>query len=194
LSTWVKASEAPLTEEEQMRKRRFKIDPTFENKIPSLAPAFLWLMYTYYPIYAHEGIRDLPEIVRLSTEEYWKENDLYIQFTNDKIESAPADSMLSLQEIYEVFKTWYIQSYGSVNIPSRPYFLSMIKVTWGIPPSAEGYWYGVKIKEDNSNLKSNNMAAGSEKQMVTADDILQKNLQKYDDGNLSQFYSTNIVV
>jgi len=193
LSTWVKASEAPITEEEQMKKRKFKIDPTFENKIPSLAPAFLWLMYTYYPIYAQEGIRDLPEIVRLSTEEYWKENDLYIQFTNDKIEASP-NSSLTLQEVYEVFKVWYIQSYGSVNIPSRPYFLSMIKVTWGTSPSAEGIWHGISIKEDagTDNLKGREIAAGSER-LTTVDDILQKNLQKYDDGNLSQFYRSTVV-
>jgi putative DNA primase/helicase len=109
LSTWV--DDAPADPEEQMNQRRFQKDPFFEERIPVLMPAFLWVLKEIYPDYVTEGLED-PPIIKEHTETYWKENDTYQQFINDWIcEAVHPDgtrdvrAMLTLSKIYTQFKT-----------------------------------------------------------------------------------------
>src|SRR5690606_8211993 len=77
----------PPTYEEQLASRKFKMDPNFEDQIPGMAQAFLWLLVQYYHIYKIEGLNDSPS-VKEYPKSYWQENDIYAQFKAKSV--APA--------------------------------------------------------------------------------------------------------
>jgi len=92
LSTWV--DHAPETEEEQFIQRKFQKDPMFEQQIPELAPAFLWILAEKYADYARIGLGE-PKIIKEYTSEYWNENDVYYLFEREYIEPAYIESTLA---------------------------------------------------------------------------------------------------
>lgn len=117
LSKWI--SNPPADEIEQYRQRRFKMDLGFSKKIKSLAQAMLWLMYTYFPIYKKEGIRNLPAIVKQKTDEHQLEVNPYYNFIKEKInreiyvegeeENKILDDSktLSVYEVFQQYRRWY---------------------------------------------------------------------------------------
>ncbi|MEM2986522.1 MAG: hypothetical protein QXV60_00275 [Nitrososphaerota archaeon] len=148
LSTWV--DDAPEDEDEQYKQRKFRKDPFFENRIPTLAPAFLWILTEYYPFYYKEGLSD-PPIVTESTKTYWDDNDIYTHFINDTVEKVRTDSGLydktarvTLSELYNSFKSWFVSSFPGSKIPEKPVFTTAISSRWGRP--INNSWYGVRIK------------------------------------------------
>ena len=158
-STWV--DDAPLSDEEQFRQRRFKKDPTFERKITFLAPAFLWIMVQYFPYYAAEGLND-PSIITEYTEAYWRDNDIYAQFVGDCIQEVYNDSTgrrdetarLTLTEIYAEFKVWFRDAFPGTKPPERTIVRTELSSRWGrIQGNA---WHGLRLMTNDS---TSNMTA-----------------------------------
>lgn len=83
-SQWV--VKAPKTIEEQYRKRKFKMDTKFSEKIKNLGRAQLYLMYMYFPVYKKEGLKRLPEIMKEETKKHHREIDPFYMFTSEKID------------------------------------------------------------------------------------------------------------
>ena len=86
-STWVSKEMAPDTEEEQNRQRIYPKDPFFENEIPFMAPAALFVFVEMYTVYARDGLTQ-PSRVTFATENYWNNNDIYGLFSEECIEMA----------------------------------------------------------------------------------------------------------
>lgn len=148
LSTWV--HNAPDTEEEQFRQRLFPMDPFFERHMPALAPAFMWLLVQWYPRYVQEGLNKKPEIVEQATQDYWKENDIYLQFTAECIQSVrdstgtPNTNMkLTQVEVYEAFNGWYRDVFPGSAPPNRATVIKQLSRSWG-PPKL-GIWYAIAL-------------------------------------------------
>lgn len=146
-STWVK--DPPETEEEQMKERKFKMDPNFEKQIPHLAPAFLWIMVHYYPQYATEGLED-PEIVTQWTDTYWRDNDIYAQFAAETITEVwkpdgtkDENVRVTLSEIYSQFKSWYKEAVPGEKVPQRQAVRSELVSRWG--PLHGNSWHGIRL-------------------------------------------------
>jgi phage/plasmid-associated DNA primase len=146
--------DAPDDNDEQMKQRRFKKNPQFERRIPILAPAFLWILTQYFPHYASEGLQD-PDIVKETTENYWKENDVYSQFTADMIQEVftlsgdrDPSARLTLTEIYNEYKVWYRQNFPSTKIPERQVVKSELTSKWG--KMVGNSWYGIRLLEQES--------------------------------------------
>lgn len=149
LSTWV--DNAPEDAEEQLKQRRFKKNPFFERRIPVLAPAFLWIMSQYYPYYIAEGIKKDPDIVTQTTESYWRDNDVYAQFTADNIQEVfnengvrDRGARISLSEIYSEFKVWFRDSFPGSKVPERALVRSELSSRWGKMENGNA-WYGIRI-------------------------------------------------
>lgn len=85
LSTWTK--DAPADPEQQKRERKYPMDINFEQKIPSMAPAFLWLLVKEYSSYVKDGLEE-PDIVKRHTHQYWEENDTYKLYIHEMMEIA----------------------------------------------------------------------------------------------------------
>ena len=149
LSRWV--DDAPESKSEQYRLRRFKKDPFFEEKIPRLAPAFLWLLVEWFPIYLERGLRT-PDIVKQHTKEYWDSTDIYHQFAADAVEMAlGADgkpdptSSVSITELYDEYKDWYRRFFPGTNPVKRATLIQELKSRWG-PPGGNA-WAGIRLKQ-----------------------------------------------
>ena len=155
LSTWV--DDAPESEEEQMKQRKFKKDPLFENLIPSLAPAFLWILIEYFEKYTSEGL-DEPKIIKDYTAEYWEENDVYRQFMNEYIQPAylpdskdlDPNSKLTLPEIYREFSFWFRDSFPSIKVPDRASVKYELAQRLG-KITRQG-WIGVRMVDQYANV------------------------------------------
>lgn len=124
LSTWV--SDPPESEEEQYKLRLFKKDPFFERKIPELAKAFIWVLVQYYPRYKRESL-GAPKIIEETTQEYWRENDIYENFIHECVTRATNDegnvdvnASLLHADLYRQFKSWFKETYPGAKIPESP--------------------------------------------------------------------------
>lgn len=102
---------------DQLKEKRFRADPSFREKLPDLAPALLWLLFERYKL-VKEGSVELeePDEVKLSTQSYQTENDIFQQFINECIveekDMEKAKGMyIRLADLYNEFKDWYIDNY-----------------------------------------------------------------------------------
>lgn len=101
---------------EAAKKRIFKADRFFDNKLPALARALAWYMVYYYPIYAEDGLKD-HETIKGMVDSYWRELDDYGQFIDEVMEPITTTSgkpnlkaVVALDEVYNEFVTWYAQA------------------------------------------------------------------------------------
>jgi phage/plasmid-associated DNA primase len=168
MSNWVDSP--PATEEEQMAQRKFKKDPRFEQRIPVLAPAFLWLMAHYFPRYCTEGLTD-PVIVKETTETYWRDNDIYAQFAGDMIKEVFTEkgdrdptARATLAEIYTEFKVWFKDTFPQMKIPERPIVRAELCSRWG--KMLGNAWHGIRIlaNDGGGDLSSSLMGPKVEKE------------------------------
>jgi P4 family phage/plasmid primase-like protien len=149
-STWAK--DAPESEEEQLRKRIFKLDPAFEKQIPELAIPFLSLLVEYYPKYRAEGLK-IPKSAYNATQSYWDENDMYANFVAECITkvflpdgSIDDTAALTQSEVFRRFKTWHKDMYPSVPTPGVNLAQDEFKRVLG--DKVGGKWHGYKIAEE----------------------------------------------
>jgi phage/plasmid-associated DNA primase len=154
LSTWV--DEAPEDPQEQVKQRLFKKDPHFEIRLPTLAPALLWILVQYYPKYIEEGLRE-PKIVREYTEKYWRDQDFYGEYIKECLEIVETDEGepdpnvgTTHMELYRHFKIWLKETNPNVKIPpSRDVKAVFEKRLYGFENKK---WMGVKIVRDDNYL------------------------------------------
>lgn len=112
--------ENPVAEsfQEQLKEKKFVADPSFEDKLPFLAPVLLWKLFNHYvKVYKTHGLRE-PEEVLLSTNAYQSDNDIYQQFIQDRIEPVEDDeeakkAYIRLADMYSDFTEWYRENYPS---------------------------------------------------------------------------------
>ena len=154
LSSW--CVDAPESEEEQFKQRKFPINYNFENIIPGLASAALWVFVQYYAEYKMKGLSQ-PKCVTEATEKYWEENDVYVRFIRVNLEKAiilgsKTPSMpdgirnmsmkLSMAEIYEDFKKWFGNNFHKETIPGSDVVLYQLEQKSRLGPSESGVWCG----------------------------------------------------
>ena len=146
-SNWV--DNPPEDEKEQYRVRKFKININFEQRIPALAPAFLWVMAHYYTRYTQEGLEP-PAIVTEITEAYWRDNDIYAQFAGDVIQEVRNEygerdtgARVSLSEVYNEFKLWFRDAFPNTKVPNRTIVRNDLNARWG--RMVGNFWHGLRI-------------------------------------------------
>jgi P4 family phage/plasmid primase-like protien len=142
---------APETYEEQLRQKRFPMDKHFSKKIPHLIEAFAWVLLQHRMKIANVP-RVEPEKVRIATEIYRKQNDIYRQFIEENIVEEP-NSSLSLTEIYIMFKEWFRESLPGQSLPVKNEVEEYFTKIWGIPQSGKK-WKGYKqrtLQDDIDN-------------------------------------------
>jgi hypothetical protein len=133
----------PESVEEQYQQRKFKSDPDFESKLPYLAPGFLWLMYYFYPLYAREGLTEPLSMIN-ATEDYWKENDMFVQFGDERIVLNKDPSVkTSLTEVHREFKSWFEKNYPGVRVPDRIKLRKQLTLLYG--PMHMGGWTNIAM-------------------------------------------------
>lgn len=152
ISQWV--DDAPDSEEEQFKQKKFKKDPLFDSKIPGMAPAILWVAAQWYPIYRKEGIH-LPKLVKEMISEYWKDVDIYDQFKQELIVDAYVEHngvkvrdtcRLEIAAVYREFKAWFENLYKNSNQKCPTLREFKINTPKYVGKLAENkYWVGIKL-------------------------------------------------
>ena len=102
---WLTADEAKesnLTEdmEEQIKIKTYRMDNRFEDNIPRLAAALLWMAVFYYKKYREEG-HDNPPYIKKWMNDYWKHHDPYIAFITEKLENPKISSICKTCDHYK---------------------------------------------------------------------------------------------
>ena len=95
-------------------KNERKSDPKLREKIKKWNQGFMWLLINiYYPLYdKNEGLEDLePKRVKLATNKYKADSNVIVEFFNEGLEKDN-DSIILVNDIYEMFKGWYANSYS----------------------------------------------------------------------------------
>ena len=152
LSTWV--DNPPATEEEQYKARLFKKEPCFGRQIPELAKAFMWVLVQYFPRYNNEGI-PIPKIVEETTQEYWRDNDIYENFIHECVTRAnnekgevDINATLIHTDLYRQFKSWYKDAYPGTKIPESPAVKNEFMRILGKQHNKK--WHGIRIIPPNN--------------------------------------------
>lgn len=144
--------EVPATEEEQIRTKTFEADPYFQEKIPRLAPAFLWLLWQELPAYMMPirdggGLCEPPEVTD-ATAQYKNDSDSYSAFVRDKVE-AKIGSKVTIGSMYKAFNGWYRVNYPSIVVPPRLEMRDALNRIFKKPSHTE-QWIGLAIKADEA--------------------------------------------
>ena len=144
LSVW--SMDAPETEAEQFKLRTFKMDYSFDEKIPSLCSAFAWIMLNNFSKYKIEKLRK-PKIVIEYTQQYWKDNDPYRTFIIDVLE-LDENNEFNTSDLYPHFKAWYGNNFPQTKTPISKIFTKIMQETTHLGPLNEDRkWIGYRIKE-----------------------------------------------
>jgi phage/plasmid-associated DNA primase len=139
-------SSAPEDLEEQYRVKKFKRDNFFDQEIEFYGAVTLWILVQYYAEYVAHGLRPYPEQMVKHTERYWEEKDKYHCFTRDMINVTKLDhDLLTIDQLYEVFKEWYERMYPKTRIPNNDELRRELRNRWG--KMKNGKFMGVAFKK-----------------------------------------------
>lgn len=143
--------------EEQIKLRKYKMDPRFENQVPRLATALLWLCVQYYEVYCKEGLI-APSIISEYMEGYWKENDPYLFFILENLENAKlADGTVDMKkyitvtQLYSKFKSWFTATYPHDKPVDKTNFADKMSTKDRLGKKEKNRWYGYQIREFKPN-------------------------------------------
>jgi len=149
-SVWV--DNAPISEEEQFKQRRFKRDRDFDLRISKMASAALWYLVYHYKIYMSEGLI-IPQSIQEDIDQYWRTTDIIGSFITDKV--TPSDNeadkkrILTLNRIEEEYKKWMANGFPEISPLDQSKLLVILKqrfkrYEWG-EYNGSG-WAGLRIK------------------------------------------------
>ena len=128
-STFKLENECPQDINEQIAQKIFPMDKNFTRKIPTMIQPLAW-----YLIQRWRTNRKLepiePEKVKVATDIYMKENDMYVQFEQQCVFTVP-DSKLRPATLYSHFKEWFREEYPSQSIPAQTVIKKHFIKKWG---------------------------------------------------------------
>jgi phage/plasmid-associated DNA primase len=132
-----------------------KKDPELRGKLKTWNQGLIWLLINkYYPIYREKGLDSLePARVKLSTNKYKEDSNIYMEFVNDALEIDDNES-LSKELVWGIFKEWHSNSYNGTKAPPLKKLVeffenSNYKINRGIIK-------GIKLKDNEVNLDIDN--------------------------------------
>ena len=138
--------EVPPTFEEQVKKKVFYRDNNFNEKLPYMKQAFMWLLFQTYKVIEKRGFSNEPQKVIEATSMYREKNDSVLQFINERIIKDTSETCegINLLEFYTVFKDWYRETFSKNDFPNKNEIKEYLFKIWG--PSRLSKWKKYRIK------------------------------------------------
>lgn len=99
----------PEEEAEQFRQKIFKKDTNMSEKLIEMSEPFIWYLFERYKKYRRNGSVE-PKKVKISTQNYRSDNDIYLQFMTENLKVKKGNKIL-VTKIYSAFKDWYKDNY-----------------------------------------------------------------------------------
>lgn len=151
-STFCKeGDDIPDTYEEQLLRKRFPMDKKFTSKLPRMTEAFAWVLLQHNKKIQNQP-RTEPEKVRIATELYKKQNDIYRQFIEECIVEAK-EGIITLMELYSSFKNWYKESMPGHQLPVKQEIEDYFSKVWGTPEYGKK-WIGYRGKTQQDGIEA----------------------------------------
>lgn len=148
-STFLPEEQCPKEIEEQMRLKKFPMDPNFSNKLSTMVEPLAWYLIQRWRTISKLTHCIIPAKVRAQTDIYRRNNDIYSQFINQCVFNKQG-SILTFNTLYTHFKEWFREEAPNNTIPNRSiirhYFISL----WGEPEKGQ-YWVGKSCMIDIIN-------------------------------------------
>lgn len=127
-SRWVE--NPPNSVIDQWKQSMFPRDNLFDEKIPQLINAYLWIIIKNYANYAKNGLSEPKEVTEY-TKNYWEENDIFNIFIRENVQLDRDEATGNLNiakkvhtsELYGTFKGWMQLEYEGVKIPVKGNFM-----------------------------------------------------------------------
>lgn len=168
------AKEVPKTYEEQVKVKIFPRDEHFSEKLPYMKQAFMWILIQEYKKISKERLRKPdPDIVMQATMIYRENNDIFYQFVNEKFVVDKKDKEeIKLSQIYEVFKSWFRDSFPNLKVPTKNELKEDLSIRWKEHMLKNGSFKS--IREKSIYEKEGNEEEDEEEEDVDAeiDDLL----------------------
>lgn len=140
--------DAPDTYEEQLLTKRFPVDLQFNEKIPDMLEALLWILLHHRKKGAP---RIEPEKVKFATDALKQKNDVYRQFVDECL-VAEKNSSITLPELYNLFKGWYRDSLPNHPIPVKNELKEYFNKIWG--EISKNKWKGYRPKSLQDDIEN----------------------------------------
>ncbi len=160
----------PATMEEQYAKKIFPRDEYFNEKLPFMRDAMMWLMfYTYCQIEKTQRMEE-PEKVKQATLMYRENNDVFYQFIKEKIiedheiENGE-EASISIQEAFTCFREWFKSSFPGFDCPNKNQMKQDLVQKWG-ELSYNRKWVGYRLREEKDDIREGNAFVLDEKDLV----------------------------
>ena len=132
------------------KKNEFKIDTSIKYKLDKWAPVFMTILIEYWKIFRERGLEE-PEKVKITTEKYHAESDIYCQFVEDHIQEDLREKCKA-NDVFKMFIMWYQENSGDRKHPKKNVFMSGISRHMGKP--IRGFFKGYSIKESIENAEN----------------------------------------
>jgi P4 family phage/plasmid primase-like protien len=104
-----------------------KGDDDIREKLASWHQGFMWLLLTkYYPLYGKDGLGEIPEEVKVSTDKYKEDSNFFLEFFNELLIDDKGKS-IDLKYTYENFCQWYSNTYNDKKAPNKKKLIEFFK-------------------------------------------------------------------
>lgn len=139
--------DAPELIEDQFRTKMFPRDPFFDRKLKEMAEPMFWCQKEWYKMFKQEGLKP-PQRVVEATQAAKLRNDVYMQYIGDSLDNGTQHDVMTVDAMYEDFKTWYNNAFVGRGLPDKFYFEDeMSKVGHLGNRPINKRWFGIKFKQ-----------------------------------------------
>lgn len=167
----------------------FPIDNKISEKIQQWKELFMsYLIDVYYKRYRESEGKSLvvPQEVKKFTEEMKMMFDMYSGFiVNVIVETGKQEDIVTLSELYEEFKNWFLEIYNSPKIPTKHEFRQYMEKTYGkqnvTTTEVKGIKSKMKIEEERKKKEAEERAKRIENGEIIEDDIIDTASMEDDD-------------
>ena len=159
----------------------FPIDNKISEKIQQWKELFMsYLIDVYYRRYRESEGKSLvvPQEVKKFTEEMKMMFDMYSGFiVNVIVETGKPEDVVTLSELYEEFKNWFLEIYNSPKIPTKHEFRQYMEKTYGkhnvTTTEVKTIKSKMKIEEEKKKKEAEERAKRIENGEILEDDIIE---------------------
>ena len=128
-ATFVQENECSDNYDDQVEEMKFPMDIHFTDKIPSLIQPLAWYLIQRYRTLNRSERHD-PDKVKIATEMYMQDNDVYRQFESQCVFEKRGEN-LTASSLYSHFKEWYKEEYPGLTLPNRSDVRKHFTKKWG---------------------------------------------------------------
>jgi P4 family phage/plasmid primase-like protien len=121
---------------------QYMIDPKIDEKFELWAPVFLSMLV--HIAYETQGkVKDCDAVMKKS-QDYRKEQDVFLEFTSSSIQTSVSGEKLKISIVKDCFKNWYSSNYGNGKNPPYKQLLDYMGKKYG--RTSDG-WNNISIVE-----------------------------------------------